>query len=234
MSISCCEGADLVVDVLDRDPHGLERLDRVVAKVARGVHRRHGEVAAFVERLGALVVLEEEVLELGADVEGVEAHRVHALERAAQDVAGIAVVGLPVGRDDVADHPRDADVAVRHELEGGRVGNRDHVGFLDRVEPGDRRAVEAHPVVERALELGGRDREALQVAFDVGEPEVDELHALLVHLSQHSLSLRRNARRPALPLNCCHALASFKCKEPRTDSSEASSPTYFFQCRRRS
>ena len=31
----------LVVHVLDRDPHGLERLDRVVPQVARGIHRRH-------------------------------------------------------------------------------------------------------------------------------------------------------------------------------------------------
>ena len=73
--------ADLVVHVLDRDPHGLERFDRVVPQVARGIHRRHREVAALVERLRPLVAPEEEVLELGADVERVEAHALHAPER---------------------------------------------------------------------------------------------------------------------------------------------------------
>ena len=65
--------ADLVVVVLDLDAHRLERLDRVVAHLGGGVLRRHREVAALVDRLRALVVLEDEVLELGADVERVEA-----------------------------------------------------------------------------------------------------------------------------------------------------------------
>src|SRR5205085_2729058 len=70
-------GPDLVMDVLDRDPDRLERAHRLLAQLAGGVHRRHREVAALVQRLGALVVLEEEVLELRADVEGVEAHALH-------------------------------------------------------------------------------------------------------------------------------------------------------------
>ena len=74
---------DLVVVVLDRDPDRLERVDRVVAHLGRGVLRGHREVPALVERLRVLVVLEEEVLELGADVERVEAERLHALERGA-------------------------------------------------------------------------------------------------------------------------------------------------------
>ena len=61
----------------------------------------------LVEDLGAVLVLEEEVLELGADVEGVEAHALGPLEGAAKDVAGIALVRLTAGSDDVAEHPRD-------------------------------------------------------------------------------------------------------------------------------
>ena len=64
---------DLVVVVLDRDPDRLERLDRLVAEVGGRVERGHREVAALVERLRPRAVLEEEVLELGADVERVEA-----------------------------------------------------------------------------------------------------------------------------------------------------------------
>ena len=55
----------LVVVVLDRDPDRLERVDRVVADLGRGVLGGHREVAALVDRLRVLVVLEQEVLELG-------------------------------------------------------------------------------------------------------------------------------------------------------------------------
>src|SRR5262249_50577881 len=47
-------------------------------------------------------------------------------------------------------------------------------------EPGDRGAVEAHPALEGVLELGGVDREGLQLAEDVREPEADEADAPLV------------------------------------------------------
>src|SRR5256885_15755987 len=64
-------------------------------------------------------------LRLRADVERVEAHRLHPLERAAEDVARVAGVRLAVGRDDVADHP--ARLAVGQDLERLGIGNRDHV-----------------------------------------------------------------------------------------------------------
>jgi hypothetical protein len=174
-------GPHLVVDVLDRDAHRLERANGLLAQLARRVHGRHGEIAALVERLGALVVLEQEVLELRADVERFEAHRLHAFERAAQDVARVALVRVAVRGDDVADHPRDLGLALamRHQLERARIGNRDHVRLLDRVEARDGRAVEAHPVVERALELVGGDRKALQVPLEIREPQQHELDALV-------------------------------------------------------
>src|SRR4029434_2507593 len=37
----------------------------------------------------------------------------------------------------------------REHVERGRVGHRDHVRLLDRVEAGDRGPVEAHPALER-------------------------------------------------------------------------------------
>ena len=202
MSISCCDGPDLVVVVLDRDAHVLERADRVAADRRRGVHRRLREVAALVERLRALVVLEEEVLRLGADVERVEAHRLHPLDRAPQDVARVAVVALAVGRDDVADHP--ARLAVGEDPERRRIGDRDHVGLLDRVEAGDRRAVEAHAVVERAFDLARRDREALQVPLEVREPEQHVLDPALLDLLQHVLPGTGIRRRPVLALDLRH------------------------------
>ena len=68
-------GADLVVGVLGVDPQLLEREHGLAAQVRAGVERRQVEVAALVEHLGRLRVAEVEVLELGSDVEVVEAHR---------------------------------------------------------------------------------------------------------------------------------------------------------------
>ena len=200
---------DLVVVVLDLDPDRLERRDRVVAHLGRRVLHGHREVATLVDRLGALVVLEEEVLELRADVERVEAHLLHPLERELEDVARVALVRRAVGLDDVADHAADLRAELvpvvvdgpRHDLERRRVGDRDHVGLLDPVEPGDRRAVEAHPVVERALHLVGRDRERLEMPLEVGEPEEDVLDALVLDALQHRAPGGDARGRPILALH---------------------------------
>ena len=75
------------------------------------------------------------------------------------------------------------------------VGHRQHVALLDPGEPVDGRPVEGHPVVQRALELGRADGEALQAAHDVGEPEPDEPNAPLLHHAQHvRLLLFQHAR----------------------------------------
>ncbi len=197
-------GPDLVVVVLDRDPARLERGDGVVPHLGRRVLRGHCEVPALVDRLRALVVLEHEVLELRADVERVEAHSLHPLERTPERVPGIALVWRPVGRHDVADHARDLRPdrmpmlveRARHELVRGGVGDRDHVRLLDRVEARDRRAVEAHPVVQRVLHLGRRDRERLQMPFEVREPEQDVLDALVLDALEHGAPRRHGRRRP--------------------------------------
>ena len=100
---------DLVVRVLDVDAELLEREHRLAAHVGAGVERREVEVAAVVEHLGRAVgVAEEVVLELGPDVERVEAHALGALERAPQDVARIALVRRALGREHVAEQARDA------------------------------------------------------------------------------------------------------------------------------
>src|SRR5262249_54050340 len=75
------------------------------------------------------------------------------------------------------------------------VGQRDHVRLLDRVEAGDRGAVEAHPALERVVELERVDREALELAEDVGEPEPDEAHVALLH---DSLDVLAGARAVGL------------------------------------
>src|SRR5207302_10108441 len=131
-------------------------------------------------------------------------------------VARIAAEGLAVRRDDVADQA--AGQAVGEDAEGRRIGNRDHVRLLDRVEAGDRRAVEAHPVVERALDLTRGDREALQMPLDVREPQQDELHRFLLQPLQNALARLLARRRPVLRLDLRHGrslLENTKSPEPR-------------------
>jgi hypothetical protein len=168
-------GRDLVVHVLDGDAHALQVLDRALAVPGRDVERRQVEVAAAVEELGALARTEVEVFELGTDVEREPEVR-RPLELALQDLAGVAVERRAVGLVHVAEHARHAGLAgVGDQLERGRVGHGHHVGFLDAAEALDRRAVEAHALAERPLQLLWGDGEGLQDAQDVGEPQADEL-----------------------------------------------------------
>jgi hypothetical protein len=154
-------GTDLMVGVLDVDAELLERQDGLAANVGAGVERRQVEVAAVVEHLGALGVLKEEVLQLGAHVERVKAHRAGPLQCAPQDVARIALVGRALGRQHVAEQAPDA-LLLRppgEDREGRGVGHGEHVGLLDGIEAGDRGAVETHAVLERVVKLVAVDRE---------------------------------------------------------------------------
>ena len=190
-----------MMGVLDVDSQLLQREHRLAAHVRAGVERRQVEVAAFVEHLRRARVLEQEVLELGTDVERVEAHRLRTLQRAAQHVARVALVRGPLGRDHVAEHPPHALLlrAPRQHRERARVGHRDHVRLLDRVEARDRGPVEAHAGLERVVQLGGVDRERLQLPEDVGEPEADEADLALRDDRLHVLRRLRQLGHPAAP-----------------------------------
>src|SRR5262249_301661 len=119
-------------------------------------------------------------LELGAHVEGVAEVR-GALELPAKDEARIAFEGPPVGPVDVAEHAGDPLLAgpPGHELERRGVRLGEHVRLVDTSEPFDARAVEAHSLFDRLLEVLDRDGEALERTDDVGEPEANELDIVL-------------------------------------------------------
>src|SRR5690606_37979698 len=97
------------------------------------------------------------------------------VEVALQGPAGVAPERLPVRRVDVAEHAGDLLVLPpgKHG-EGRRVGPGEHVGFLHPGVTVDGRPVEGHALIERHLELRRADRDRLQEALDVGEPEADE------------------------------------------------------------
>src|SRR5690606_27531152 len=136
------------------------------------------EVAAAVQhfRLGA-GVLEVEELELGGDVERV-AEGGRLVEVAFEDLAGVAEERFPVGGVDATEHPGDVlFLAPRQDGEGRGVGASQHVRLLHPGVPVDGRPVEGHPLLEGHFELGRADRDRLQKALDVGEPEADEADA---------------------------------------------------------
>jgi hypothetical protein len=114
--------SDLVVGVLDGDPHGLERLDDLPAEVRLDVERGEVEVAAVVERGRVVGPREQEELHLGVHVEG-EAH-VRPWRGCAQDLAGVGGERLPLRGPDVAEHPGDPGLvrAPRQHLEGEASG----------------------------------------------------------------------------------------------------------------
>ncbi len=187
-------GRALVVAVLHRDAHGLQHRDRGAPEVVCDAVRRVIVVAAGVDRPrpGAWFrpFPEQEELDLGVRVEG-EAELRGPGQVALEHPARVRVRRRPVGQQDVAEHPGDSGVlpAPRQQLERGRVRAQDHVRLVDPGEAFDRGTVEADPVGERALQLGGGDRHRLQRAEHVGEPEPDEPDVPLLQRAQHELFL---------------------------------------------
>ncbi len=183
-------GGHLVVGVLHRDSHQLQGVDGLAAVLLRHVEGGEVEVAAPVEHLRLRTgVGEVEELELGGDVEG-EPQLGGPLQVAPQHEAGVALEGLPVGGENVAEHPRHLLLLPPGEdLEGGGVGAGQHVGFLHPGVAVDGRAVEGHPLLEGHLQLGGADRDRLEEALHVGEPQPHEADPPLLHRPHHVLGL---------------------------------------------
>ena len=183
----------LVEAVLDRDPHVLQRADGALAQLTGDVVRGEVEIPAPVDRLGQRTLderLEVEELDVGGDVER-QALLVGGLHVAAQHLARIALERRAVEVMDVAEDPRFGRLGITpgEQLERVGIGNRQHVRLLHPGEPVDRRAVERHPVAQRVVEFGRRDREALQRAQHVGEPEPDQAHAAFFDAAEHVVTL---------------------------------------------
>jgi hypothetical protein len=112
MSISCWR-ADLVMVVLDRDAHLLERADRVAADAGGRVERRLCEVAALVERLRAFSSLNRKYSASGPTLK--VSNPIASIRSSARRARSAGRrVRLAVRRDDVADHPRRRPRAARN------------------------------------------------------------------------------------------------------------------------
>ncbi len=161
---------------------------------------------------GVLVLVEAHVVEdvelgLGAEVGGVgQAGAPQVVLGLLGHVAGVTAVGLAGDR--VLHEAVDVQRLVGPEGVDDRrvgVGDQEHVGLLDLLEPPDRRAVEAVPVLERLLrQLVGRDGEVLHQAGEVAETEVDDFDVLALHQLHdvarsallHAVNLPRQGPQP--------------------------------------
>ena len=186
--------------VLDRDAHLLERENRVAAQVGSHVERRQIKVAALVEHLGAVGVLEVVVLQLRADVHDV-AHLFGACGLALEHVARIAVEVLPFGRFDRAEHARHGVAlgAPREDLEGGRLGVREHVRLAVQREAANAAAVEAHALLERVLELARDNGKRLHMAQHVAEPKAHEMNVAALDRFEDEVLIGAACHRQSFP-----------------------------------
>ena len=151
-----------------RVPHAFDRVEEVVARVL-----------VLVEAHG----VEDVELRLRSEVRGVgETGRREVRLRLRDDVARVAAVRLT--RQRVAHEAVDVERRVlpeRVEHRGARIRDQEHVGLLDLLEPADRRAVEAEPVLEYVLgELVRGDREVLHQPREVAEPDIDHIDAVVL------------------------------------------------------
>ncbi len=185
-------GSADVVQAVNRRDREVAALDgRTVAEVTAFEFVASGPGGFFGEDLAVrtrhvdfpLDAVEDEELGFRTEVGGVA--NAAALEvglGALGDRARVAVVALAVGRlDDVTG--QDQGGLVHERVDEGRVGVRhqQHVGGLDALPAGNRRAVECMTFGE--LVFGeGRDRHAdvLLLAAGVGETEVDEADFVLL------------------------------------------------------
>ena len=173
----------LVVGELHGDPHGLQHAHRAapevldhaagdVVEVALVVHG-HGLPRAGVQLRGAQQV--ELDLRRGVAREPhVGGLGKHPLEHA----PGICGGGLTVRGLEVAEHAGRGLVlaAPRQQLERGGVRLQQHVRLEHPGQSLDRGAVEAETFLERGLHLRRGQRDGLQGAHDVREPEPHEAH----------------------------------------------------------
>ena len=187
-------GARLVVAELHRDAEVLEHPHRAAAEVVGRAAGDVVEVPGRVDRLrpvdAVLGRLQQVELDLRMRVEREAALR-RLRQRALEHVPRVGDGRLPVRRGDVAEHPRgEVDLAApRQDLEGRGVRMRQHVGLERAGQALDGRAVESDALAEGALDLGRRDRDRLQRADHVGEPQSHELDLPLFDGAKNEVAL---------------------------------------------
>src|SRR5918994_6915251 len=119
------------------------------------------------------------------------------LEIAPENVTGVTPERTAVGCVNVAEHPGDSPLSLvpapRHDLKGACIRAREHVRFLNAGEAFNRGTIESYAFIEGRLEFFGGDREGLEEAENVGEPQPHEANAALLNRAQHVILLSFHA-----------------------------------------
>ena len=192
-----------MVVVLDRDTHRFKRAHGDFADVVPDIDRVDVEVSGVVEELDSPLVLEVEVLRLRPDVHVRASVVLETAQGANQDVARVAVVrrsvgGCGSGRTCASTGPRRSGKGSAWAVSG--TGKRDHVALLDPLVALNGGAVEAHSLLKGARQLLRGDREGLEEAQDVGEPEADRADVMLLHVVHDVVDARERQPVPAVHL----------------------------------
>src|SRR5208337_32334 len=155
--------------VAARVPYALDRVDEIVAGV-------HGLIEAD-------IVEDEKFLLRAVEALVGETGRLQEGLRLLSDVAGITGIGLL--RDRVVDVAKDAQGGHgtdRIDHRTRRIGQQDHIRFINLLKAPDRRAVEADAVLPDARseiaiigQLGSRYGEVLPEAGQIAEFQIDDL-----------------------------------------------------------
>ena len=125
---------------------------------------------------GEAHVVEHEELGLRAEEDGVaDAGRLEIGLGLLGDAARVAVVGLAARRiENVAGDDHRGGGEERIHARRGRIGHQRHVGFVDRLPAGDRRAVEHQPLSECVLVNEALiECDMLPLAARIGEAQID-------------------------------------------------------------
>ncbi len=140
-----------------------------------------------------LHVVEHEEFGFGPEIDVVaDARRFHVGDGLLGHPARVAVIGLAGGRLEHVAHDRERGFREeRIDARGRRVGHQVHIGLVDRLPAGDRRAVEHHAFSESVF-FEHRDVEGdmLPLAARVGETAVDVLNVFVLHQFEDILSGR--------------------------------------------
>ena len=202
-------GAGFVVAEFDGDAdffeHGHCLAAEVLHDAAGGVVEVGFVIHGHGESVGAeLGGFEQVELNFGRGVAG-EAHLRCLVEHALEHAAGVGGANLTVGGEHVTEHAGGVVffTAPGQNLEGGGVRLQQHVGFVDAGETLNRGTIKAQALVEGAFYLGGCERDGLEGADHVGEPEADEADVALFDGAQYEFLLTVHE----LPSRCGRASA---------------------------
>jgi hypothetical protein len=141
------------------------------------------EIKAMLLALVEANIVEDKELGLGAKVRGIgDAGRSQVKFGFFRDVARVAVVALFCHRiDDVRDHHQRGHVGEGIHHVGFRVGNQQHVAFIDGRPTANGRAVHAKAVFKRVLsQLIDRKGYVLPQTWQVREAEVKNLGSVFL------------------------------------------------------